>query len=48
MSDTDTMTVEGRLDRVNAIMVAIETIAVAGDSTPGRGTVYATLGDYGR
>lgn len=44
MNGADTMTVEERLDRVVAIMVAMENIAIRGDMIPGRGTVCATLG----
>ena len=47
MSAADLMTVEERFDRVKAIMVAIETIAVACDDFPGRGVVCATLGIMG-
>jgi hypothetical protein len=44
MSAVDVLTVEERLDRVTAVMVAMEMIAVAGDKTPGHGTACATLG----
>lgn len=44
MSAGDTLSIEERLDRVTAVMVAMETIAVHGDKFPGRGTVCATLG----
>jgi len=44
MRTADMQTVEERLARVTAVMVAMETIAVHGDMSPGRGTVCATLG----
>jgi hypothetical protein len=42
--DHDILSIEERLDRVAAVLVAMETIAVAGDMFPGRGTVCTTLG----
>ena len=48
MSTTDTMTVEERLDRVNAVMVAIETIAVACDDYPGPRQPMRDARNHGR
>jgi hypothetical protein len=41
--DLDTATVEERLGRVKAVMVAMQAIAVAGDKLPGRGSACTHL-----